>query len=198
MGLFENRHNNEELLRQYIEMLSKFPMFQYMKSPAGSITELWRRYPAGGEYGWYAMVYDLKTIVYWDAVQRTWQPISSVAADTTASTTRHVYVETIDQLPMGACGFTSNVSFTADGKEYSEGTAYTAYSTEEGVPKSQLLVLSGGTIAIRYCNTSGAWTAADTLAKKSELLELIQSNGSVISQLTGTQYSAFNNQLIEF
>lgn len=197
MGIFEQRQN-DQLLKQYIEMLSKFPLFQYMKAPAGSISELWRRYPAGGEYGWYLLVYDLKTIVYWDPQNKNWEPISNTLAQTPSPDSKHVYIETIDQLPMGSCGFTSNVSFMVNGKEYSEGSAITTYYTEEGIPKSQLLILSGGTIAIRYCNTAGVWTTPDVLARKSELMELIQSSGSVISSLTGTQYSTFNNQLIEF
>ena len=198
MGIFEQRQN-DQLLKQYIEMLSKFPLFQYMKAPAGSISELWRRYPAGGEYGWYALVYDLKTIVYWDPINKTWQPISSAPTTNNSETNSNViFVDTIDQLPLGACGFNSDQGFKVDGKIYSEGTAYTAYYTEEKIPKSQLLVLSGGIIAIRYCNAAGVWTVPDVLARKSELMELIQSSGSVISSLTGTQYSTFNNQLIEF
>lgn len=199
MGLFDREHNNEQLLRQYIEMLSKFPMFQYMKSPAGSITELWRRYPSGGEYGWYALVYELKTIVYWDPIDKTWQPIEGTPTEETPNNKNKViYVETIDELPIGSYGFSSNQGFSVAGKSYSEGSAYTTYYTEEDVPKSQLLILSGGIIAIRYCNANGAWTKPEALAKKSDLMELIQGNGNVISSLTGTQYSTFNNQLIEF
>ena len=198
MGLFDNnQRQSEQLLKQYIEMLSKFPMFQYMKAPAGSIAELWRRYPAGGEYGWYAMVYDLKTIVYWDPEERKWQPISSApTADT--NTQQQIEVDTIDQLPTGGCGFTSKAPFIVDGQEYTQGTAYTQYSKSEGTAKSQLLLLAGGKIAVRTSNTSGAWTAPEALALKKELLELIQSNGNVVSPLTGTQYTMYNNQLIEF
>lgn len=52
--------------------LDKIPLLKYLKEPALSKKELYDRYPQGGEYGWFAFVYSLKSFVYWDIASQDW------------------------------------------------------------------------------------------------------------------------------
>ena len=125
--------------------------------------------------------------------------LQSINSDiTTGGMKNTLHVETINQLPVGIYGFTSGEEFTVDSKIFNKGTAYTYYNSEDATSKSQILVLTPNLIATRYCNELGIWSAFETLITKTEVLELIQGGESTISEFTGTKYSTFNNQLIEF
>ena len=125
--------------------------------------------------------------------------LQSINSDiTTGDMKKTLHVGTINQLPVGVYGFTSDEGFTVDNKIFTKGTAYTYYNSEDATSKSQMLVLTPNLIATRYCNELGVWSAFETLITKTEVLELIQGGESTISEFTGTKYSIFNNQLIEF
>ncbi len=42
--------------------LDRIPVLQYLKEPAIFKEDLYIRYPDGGEYGWFAFVYSLKSL----------------------------------------------------------------------------------------------------------------------------------------
>lgn len=42
------------------------PVLRYLKDPAQTMNELLQRYPDGGEYGWYAFVFENKTFAWWN------------------------------------------------------------------------------------------------------------------------------------
>jgi hypothetical protein len=52
--------------------LDRIPILKYLKEPAIYKEELYARYPSGGEYGWFAFVYSLKSFVYWDPDTQEW------------------------------------------------------------------------------------------------------------------------------
>lgn len=52
--------------------LDKIPLLKYLKEPAMYKDELYDRYPLGGEYGWFAFVYSIKSFVYWEPETREW------------------------------------------------------------------------------------------------------------------------------
>jgi hypothetical protein len=52
--------------------LEKLPLLKYLKEPAQFIEHLYERYPDGGEYGWFAFVYSLKSFCYWDIEDKKW------------------------------------------------------------------------------------------------------------------------------
>ncbi len=52
--------------------LDRIPVLQYLKEPAIFKEDLYIRYPDGGEYGWFAFVYSLKSFMYWDIVTNEW------------------------------------------------------------------------------------------------------------------------------
>ena len=125
--------------------------------------------------------------------------LQSITSDIiTGDRKKTLHVETINKLPVGIYGFTSGEEFIVDSKIFNKGTAYTYYNSEDATSKSQILVLTPNLIATRYCNELGVWSAFETLVTKTEVLELIQGSESTISEFTGTQYSTYNNRLIEF
>jgi len=52
--------------------LDRIPLLKYLKEPAMFKGELYDRYPQGGEFGWFAFVYSLKSFMYWDIVGKDW------------------------------------------------------------------------------------------------------------------------------
>ncbi|HZK25879.1 MAG TPA: hypothetical protein VFC74_10940, partial [Oscillospiraceae bacterium] len=56
--------------------VDKLPLLKYFKHPVESVSELYRRYPMGGEFGWFTFVYDLKTFAYWDIELKNWRVIT--------------------------------------------------------------------------------------------------------------------------
>jgi len=52
--------------------LDRIPILKYLKEPAIYKEELYARYPSGGEYGWFAFVYSLKSFMYWDIAANEW------------------------------------------------------------------------------------------------------------------------------
>ena len=59
-----------------IEDLMKIPVLRYLKEPVNALSELYVRYPDGGEYGWFAWVKNLKTLAYWDVDSKKWETIA--------------------------------------------------------------------------------------------------------------------------
>jgi len=61
------------------------PVLQYLKEPVNTINDLYARYPAGGEYGWFALVHSEKAFAFWDYVNLKWtilgNPITNDAYD---------------------------------------------------------------------------------------------------------------------
>lgn len=57
------------------DILKGIPVIRLLKEPAGSIDELWVRYPQGGEYGWEVLVSGVK--YYWNKDYRDWLPTSA-------------------------------------------------------------------------------------------------------------------------
>jgi len=53
--------------------LEKFPALQYLKDPVDELIQLYIRYPDGGEYGWYAFVYEYGNFAYWDTQEKRWK-----------------------------------------------------------------------------------------------------------------------------
>ena len=52
--------------------LDRIPILRYLKEPSIYKEELYDRYPGGGEYGWFAFVYSLKSFVYWEPATEEW------------------------------------------------------------------------------------------------------------------------------
>lgn len=52
--------------------LEKIPILKYLKEPVMYKEELYERYPMGGEYGWFAFVYSIKSFMYWDPETLEW------------------------------------------------------------------------------------------------------------------------------
>lgn len=48
---------------------------RFFKKPVSYLSQLYRRYPKGGEYGWFTFVYESKTFAYWDVHTRNWRII---------------------------------------------------------------------------------------------------------------------------
>ncbi len=48
------------------EMLYNIPVLKYLKDPAITLGELINRYPDGGEYGWYAFIFNNQTFAWWN------------------------------------------------------------------------------------------------------------------------------------
>lgn len=57
------------------ETLEKLPLLQYLKEPVNTISDLYNRYPDGGEYGWYAFVYSENTFYYFNKERKDWLPL---------------------------------------------------------------------------------------------------------------------------
>jgi len=52
-------------------------MLRYLKEPVEHLSELYNRYPDGGEWGWFAVVTSLDTIAVWSVELKKWVPIIS-------------------------------------------------------------------------------------------------------------------------
>lgn len=52
-------------------------MLRYLKEPVEVVSELYNRYPDGGEWGWFAIVTSLNTIAVWNVKDRKWQPMNA-------------------------------------------------------------------------------------------------------------------------
>lgn len=55
--------------------LDKIPLLYYLKEPAMSLSDVYKRYPNGGERGWFLFVEEAKTIAYWDTATNKWDYI---------------------------------------------------------------------------------------------------------------------------
>ena len=52
------------------------PVLRYLKEPVWVISELYNRYPDGGQFGWYAFVHNKGTFAYWHVHNKKWELIS--------------------------------------------------------------------------------------------------------------------------
>ena len=65
--------NSEEPVNCYVpeipeaaEILYNIPVLKYLKDPANTLNELINRYTDGGEYGWYAFIFNNQTFAWWN------------------------------------------------------------------------------------------------------------------------------------
>lgn len=70
----ENRNN--PLSKECAEVLHRIPVLRYLKDPVVYLDDLYKRYPQGGEYGWYAFVTTAGTFAYWDDKAIKWELLS--------------------------------------------------------------------------------------------------------------------------
>jgi len=52
-------------------------ILRYLKEPVEVVSELYNRYPDGGEWGWFTIVTSLNTIAIWNVKDKKWQPINA-------------------------------------------------------------------------------------------------------------------------
>ena len=71
------KNKSEESIKE----LMRLPLLRLIKEPVNSVSELYVRYPNGGEYGWFAFVYDDATFYYWDVNRHEWLPMHSKCCD---------------------------------------------------------------------------------------------------------------------
>ena len=57
--------------------ISTIPVLRYLKDPVEILNELYIRYEDGGEYGWYAFVFSLKTFAWWNIDTELWELLSA-------------------------------------------------------------------------------------------------------------------------
>lgn len=58
-------------------LLNAIPILRYPKEPVVYIEDLYKKYPQGGEYGWYAFVMTAATFAYWDVHSKDWKLLSA-------------------------------------------------------------------------------------------------------------------------
>lgn len=78
--------------------LDKIPLLKYLKEPVIYKEELYTRYPGGGEYGWFAFVYSLKSFMYWEPSTSEWALLELGSEN--VNMIRFMYVEQ-EQYEMG-------------------------------------------------------------------------------------------------
>lgn len=59
--------------------LSDYPLLKYLKEPVLALTELYTKYPTGGEFGWFVWVNDKRTFYFWDIDEEIWKPITKTS-----------------------------------------------------------------------------------------------------------------------
>lgn len=65
----KNRHNSKHA---HLDLLD-IPALRYVKPPVQTLSDLYVRYPAGGEWGWQALVMDKGCMAYWDVKRKEWR-----------------------------------------------------------------------------------------------------------------------------
>ncbi len=71
--MFDCKNNSKNgLSKEQAELVARMPMLRYLKEPVGKMSDLYARYPDGGEFGWFALVLSEKNIAYWDVEERKW------------------------------------------------------------------------------------------------------------------------------
>ncbi|MCL1868629.1 MAG: pyocin knob domain-containing protein [Paludibacter sp.] len=71
MALIERNNNN------YNFDLLSIPVLRYLKPPVDALSELYAKYPEGGERGWFAFVVKAKKFAYWDNEAKQWNYVGS-------------------------------------------------------------------------------------------------------------------------
>ena len=56
-----------------MQPLPNVGVLRYLKDPVATISELYARYPDGGEYGWFALCTDTNQFAVWDTETETWK-----------------------------------------------------------------------------------------------------------------------------
>lgn len=52
-------------------------VLRFLKEPVSKLSELYDRYPDGGEWGWFAFVVDKGAFAFWNVVEECWQLVSN-------------------------------------------------------------------------------------------------------------------------
>lgn len=52
--------------------LDRIPLLYYLKDPARSLSDVYKRYPNGGERGWFLLVEDAGSFAFWNAEEDKW------------------------------------------------------------------------------------------------------------------------------
>jgi hypothetical protein len=60
-----------------VPQLAGIPVLKYPKDPAATLAELIDRYTDGGEYGWYAFVFEARTFAWWNHDEEEWQLLTA-------------------------------------------------------------------------------------------------------------------------
>lgn len=66
------------------EDIVNMPVLRYLKEPVMYVSELYARYPGGGEYGWYALVLSAGLFYYWDSEEKKWRAVGGKGGETLA------------------------------------------------------------------------------------------------------------------
>lgn len=72
-----NKHCDNDMAQAY----GNIPVLRLLKEPVSNAGELYRRYPDGGEPGWFAFVNESRTFFYWDGDSKRWRALEVAAAD---------------------------------------------------------------------------------------------------------------------
>ena len=100
-----------------LEKLDKLPLLQYYKAPVEKLYDLYQRYPDGGEFGWFAFVYDFKTFAYWNTDEKEWKLLNN-------------WIVEVSDLPQVVNDLLNKSIFTIEEDEEGEGNAYTSLTAE--------------------------------------------------------------------
>lgn len=84
------------------ETLASIPVLKYLKDPVDKLTDLYMRYPEGGEYGWYAFVFLKKTFAWWNESTEKWELIGSESGNGNTNTVQAITLKSITTEPTTA------------------------------------------------------------------------------------------------
>jgi len=56
-----------------IQGLGSLPVVRLLKEPVKKLADLYKRYPTGGEYGWFVYVDEAKNLAFWDTDTKKWE-----------------------------------------------------------------------------------------------------------------------------
>lgn len=90
--------NDKNCSKNNVPGYKNIPVMRFLKEPATTLTELYQRYPNGGEYGWFAFVYEVFSFAAWDMEERKWKIINEKPALSTGE--RYTGERTISGKPI--------------------------------------------------------------------------------------------------
>lgn len=153
-----------------LAQLASIPVLKYLKDPASKLSDLYARYPEGGEYGWYAFVFIEKTFAWWNSTLLRWSLLSNgehVSPDTQILTTP----EQIDITTLGIYGVHLSENYEPFG--ISTFSMQVMPKTEDIISQfAHGIIDDQYKIWIRQGNIStGDWTAWKTISGGSSYVE---------------------------